>query len=605
MPIPRSGPANREAGPSLSLLWPILVGLLALALQASGLLSPAELLLRDALLRAQPGQRSPKVAVVLIDEAAIRSQGRWPWDRPRLARLVDGLFAAGARGVAIDFLFPEAGEGDADLVRALNQGPSALAAGVDDSGHWLLPDQAFRGLPLGHVSFDLDRDGVVRRFSSTKQLEGRALPALPVAAARLADPGLPVPVGLSLRPAFRTRPIPQVSAAALLEGKPAEALRGRLVFLGASAAGIGDRFITPNAQGGSPEPGVLVEAMSTEAILSKDLLRGTSPLVGGLLGFGLGLLGTLLLASRRPVLVSGASLVVLAPLPISAAALHQLNLELAPLAGMSALALVGLLAASLRWRHARFVLGAAQGRIQELERLQRALAETGRQDAEARRVVAHELKTPLTSVRGLAQLLARFDLSGPERNRVAELVVAETSRLTQMVDALLDLERLRLRNFDREAQALDLSALCLRRAEVLRVGLRREIRIEVEPGLQIQGDGALIERALENLVSNALKFSPEHAPVGVRLRAEGPAAILEVEDRGPGVPLPERVAIFGRFARGTTQSLAPGLGLGLALVAEVAAWHNGSVSVRAGSGEGSGEGSCFQVRLPLILRHSN
>jgi len=83
------------------------------------------------------------------------------------------------------------------------------------------------------------------------------------------------------------------------------------------------------------------------------------------------------------------------------------------------------------------------------------------------------------------------------------------------------------------------------------------------------------------------------------LLAQGGEALLEVEDRGPGVAELERIAIFGRFNRGSAQALAPGLGLGLALVAEAVAWHRGEVLVEAGR---SG-GSLFRVRLPLAPTH--
>lgn len=581
---------------ALKVLWPLLATLLALALHLSGALSSAELLVRDAMIRSLPSKAPSRVAVVLIDEAAIRAEGRWPWNRAQIAHLVDRMFAAGARGVALDLLLPEAREGDAQLAQALNQGPSVLAAGVDDAGAWLLPNPALQGIQLGHVSFDLDRDGVVRRFSATKQMGGRVLPALSMAAARLGDERLPVPVGVILRPAFRRRPIPQISAAALLGSDQGALLRDRIVFLGTSAAGIGDRFVSPISQGGTPEPGVLVEAISAEAILSRDLLHRAPPLLDALLVFGLGCLGTLLLASPRrfPLLI--ASPVLLAPLLLSAASLQFLDLELAPLSELTALLLVGTLVGALRSRQSRRAMGEAQRRIAELEDLQHSLADLRRQEAEARRVVAHELKTPLTSVRGLAQLLAQFDLSGPERNRVAQMVVSETSRLAEMVDALLDLERLRLRDFAKDARALDLSALCLARLEVLRAGTARELTVEVTPGLRVLGDRALLERVLENLVSNAFKYSPEGSPVRVCLRSEGPMARLDVEDEGPGVPVQERGAIFGRFARGSAQGLAPGLGLGLALVSDVVTWHGGSVKVEASSRGGS----CFQVRLPLI-----
>lgn len=570
---------------------------LALLLTLSGALAPVELLVRDALLRNLPSRPAPHVAVVLIDEDAIRAAGRWPWDRAQLARLVDKVFAAGAKGIAMDLLFPEEREGDDLLAQALKKGPSVIATGLDETGRWLPPNQVLRATATGHVSFDLDRDGVVRRFASMKQLGDKVLPAMPVAAARLVDDRLPIPVGMMLRPGFQTRPIPQISAAAVLEFRGVDVLRGRVVFIGTSAAGVGDRFISPISQGGSPEPGVMVEAISAEAILSKDLLHLASPLINAALALALGWLGTLLLASPGrsvPLLAPG---VFLAPLLISALSLNLLHLELAPVTILVALVLIGALMGFARSRRTKVAMSDARTRISELEQLQESLSEIRKQDAEARRVVAHELKTPLTSVKGLAQLLAQFDLSGPERNRVAQMVVSETSRLAEMVDALLDLERLRLRVFERDAQPLDLSALCTVRGDLLRAGTKREIHTEIQADLPVLGDKGLLERVIENLVANALKFSPDDTPILIRLKADGPSACLEVEDHGPGIPIQERERIFGRFARGSTQGLAPGLGLGLALVAEVVNWHGGTVE----ADERAGGGSVFRIRLPLNL----
>lgn len=570
---------------------------LTLLLTLSGALAPVELLVRDAMLRNLPSRPAPNVAVVLIDEDAIRMAGPWPWDRAQLARLVDKVFAAGAKGVAMDLLFPEEREGDDLLAQALKRGPSVIATGLDEAGNWLPPNRVLRSAATGHVSFDLDRDGVVRRFASMKQLGDRVLPALPVAAARLADDRLPVPVGRMLRPGFQTRPVPQISAAAVLESRDADVLRGRVVFIGTSAAGVGDRFISPISQGGSPEPGVLVEAISTEAILSKDLLHLASPVVNALLALALGLLGTLMLASQGRTASLLAPGVVLAPLLISALSLHLLHLELAPVTILVTLVLMGALIGFARSRRTKVAMSDALTRISELEQLQESLSEIRQQDAEARRVVAHELKTPLTSVKGLAQLLAQFDLSGPERNRVAQMVVSETSRLAEMVDALLDLERLRLRAFERDAKPVDLSSLCAQRAAILQAGTTRVILTELQPGLHILGEKALLERVIENLVGNAFKFSPHETPIQIRLRSDGSQATLEVEDQGPGIPLQERGKIFGRFARGSTQGLAPGLGLGLALVAEVVGWHHGTVGVD----ERAGGGSIFRIRVPLNL----
>jgi len=585
----------------LRLLWPAMAALLTLALQGLGVLTSAELLVRDALLRTLPAKPAPVVAVVLIDDAALRRSGPWPWDRAQLAHLVDRVAEAGAKGVVLDLLLPESRGGDDALAMALGRLPSALAVGLDEQGAWVLPTQRLRGAALGHVSFDLDGDGVVRRFSATKQLGGTVLPALPLAAAQLRDAQLPTPVGQVLRPSFRSSPLPTLSAVALLDTRDLAPLRSRVVFIGTSAAGVGDRFVSPVSRGGSPDPGVLIEALSTQAILSGELLQRAPLLVNALLAMALGWLGILLLSgsSRRlPLLAAG---LVFAPLLATAAALQFLYLELAPVAVFLSLLVVGTLMAAHRTHQARLAMGAASSRILELEGLQAVLAEAHVQDAEARRVVAHELKTPLTSVKGLAQLLARFDLSGPERTRVANLVVSETSRLTQMVDALLDLERLRLRDFDRDARSLDVSALVATRVEVLRAGTKRMIQANLGPDLRAMGDQALLDRVLENLVSNAIKFSPEGSPIRISLAGTDAAIELEVEDRGPGIPDAERKKVFGRFARGSTQGLAPGLGLGLALVTEVVTWHRGTVEVE----EGATGGSLFRVRLPSTLHSAH
>lgn len=578
----------------MRLRWPILAGLITLLLQVLGAVDSIEVQVRDAMLRMLPTRPTVSVGVVLIDDDSLQAVGRWPWTRAQLAGLVDAAFAAGAKAVVLDLLLPESAEGDPLLARALVAGPSALAVGLDQRGNWLPPAPGLRGPTLGHVSFDLDRDGVVRRFMSTRQSAERSFPALAVAAARLKEPGLPIPVGIDLRPGFRTRPIPSVPAVDLLRGRGGERLLGRVAFLGASAAGVGDRFVSPVSPGGSPEPGVMIEAASTEAILAGDLLQRSSPLVPAGVALVLGLLASHLLNSSQRFRFLMAAGVVLAPLALALLALQVVHLELSPIAIGVSLAITSTAAGIGRSRRVDSAMLEAGRRIEELEALRSALSESQQQAVEARRVMAHELKTPLASVRGLTQLLAQFELSTEERTRVTDLVVAETSRLAEMVDTLLDLERLRLKPFDRGTRRLELSELIASRAAVLQAGTSRTIYSEIQPGFAVQGDEALLIRVLENLVSNALKFSPEGMPIQIRVRGEGSQVRLEVEDQGPGLAVEDRDRIFRRFDRGSAPGPAPGLGLGLALVAETVAWHRGTVEVA----EGDHGGSVFRVRLP-------
>ncbi|MGK2859257.1 MAG: sensor histidine kinase, partial [Thermoanaerobaculia bacterium] len=240
--------------------------------------------------------------------------------------------------------------------------------------------------------------------------------------------------------------------------------------------------------------------------------------------------------------------------------------------------------------------GTDAGLVERLDELAALVDQRRLSEVESRRVLAHELKTPLASVRGLAQLLAGYRLSEDETQRVVSLIQKEADKLQTMVGSLLEIEKLALRDFDATSAAIDLSRLARERSEMLRAGVAATLVDEIEPGISVRGDGALLERVIDNLVGNAVKFSPGGSPVVLRLLSRGSSAILEVEDKGPGVAEPERARIFQRFARGGAARDTEGLGLGLALVAEVAGWHRGRVDVSPGRVKGS----VFRVTLPLM-----
>ncbi|MCM2317325.1 MAG: ATP-binding protein, partial [Thermoanaerobaculia bacterium] len=229
----------------------------------------------------------------------------------------------------------------------------------------------------------------------------------------------------------------------------------------------------------------------------------------------------------------------------------------------------------------------------KLEQLAAGLREKEQLDAEARRVLVHELKTPLTSIRGMSQLLAEFDLDEAEQKEFTGMVREESDRLATMIERLLDLERLSLRSFDENATSVDLGRLAIERIKFVAAGSGRVIESTVEPGA-VRGDDLLLGRVLDNLLTNALKFSPDDSPVRVRVASAGDQVTIEIEDEGPGVEESERDQIFKRFARGSASHGKSGLGLGLALVAEVVAWHRGHVSIHAGSTGGA----VFRIVLP-------
>lgn len=196
--------------------------------------------------------------------------------------------------------------------------------------------------------------------------------------------------------------------------------------------------------------------------------------------------------------------------------------------------------------------------------------------------LTHELKSPLAAIRGAAELLEE-DLPEPDRQRFAGNIQRQTERLRQLIDKLLrlaDVEQMRALS---QREPVDLSALTrelLQRAEArLRLkGLR--VHDALGAGLTVRGDAFLLGQALQNLLDNAIDFSPAQGELWVRLQKDGDELEWSVRDQGPGVPDYAKAHIFERFyslPRGESQE--KGSGLGLCLVKEVSDLHHGEVQV--------------------------
>lgn len=602
-------------------LWrvaaPVVAGVAVAIVCAWGSLDTFELPARDASLRLRTPRPVSSVAVVAIDEAALHAAGPWPWPRARIAALVDRVAASGARAVAVDILLAEPREGDATLAASLQSARATLVAGLDAEGRWVMPPaELAKSARLAHGMIELDRDGVMRRLSMTKQAGATSLPALSVAMASSMRDDIVIAPGRVVEPGFRARTVkvPVVSAAGLLSGGTSDALRGRSVFIGLTALALGDRAFTPTTVAGRPDAGVVVHAAATESLIAGDVVREVPPAVAGLLGAAL---VALALAWRpRGVARRVATDIALMVVPVAAGAALLVATKLVlPVFALLLVtgAAVGITEVMAVWRlqrggseaAARIASGLGESvpasdasLVDRLDELAGLIEQRRWSEVESRRVLAHELKTPLAAVRGLTQLLAGYRLGEDETKRVVSLIEQETDKLQAMVGSLLEIERLAMREFDATAVPVDLSTLCRDRAELLRAGVAPALVTEIDDGLRARGDAALLERAIDNLVGNAVKYSPAGSPVVLRARKAEGSAVIEVEDRGPGIPEAERAAIFQRFKRGSSAGETEGLGLGLALVAEVAKWHRGGVAVR-GRAE---RGSIFSLSLPLQNR---
>jgi signal transduction histidine kinase len=219
-------------------------------------------------------------------------------------------------------------------------------------------------------------------------------------------------------------------------------------------------------------------------------------------------------------------------------------------------------------------------------------------------IAAHELKTPLTSLLGNVQAMerrAQRDGSLPERElRAAHIINEQAKRLSKMVAALLDISRLEQGKLTIERAPVDLCALVKRIVEEVQPGLAThmvECVIPDESSIIIDGDELRLEQVLQNLISNAVKYSINGGPVRVRVEQRGNTACVAVTDQGMGIPAGDIPRLFERFYRAsnTDEQHISGMGIGLYIVKEIVSMHSGSVGVE--STEGSG--STFTICLPF------
>ena len=210
------------------------------------------------------------------------------------------------------------------------------------------------------------------------------------------------------------------------------------------------------------------------------------------------------------------------------------------------------------------------------------------------RAVSHDLRTPLTAIFGVALTLERTRMELP-RDKSMELLgmlVDKAHKLDRLLADLLDLNRLEHALLEPNRSRTDIGALV--RRVVREVDQLEGWPVSVEIGeLTADVDGPKVERIIENLLVNTTRHTPPGTPVWIRAAAVGPDLELVVEDSGPGVPPELAGTIFEPFRRGTP-GVAPGVGIGLSLVARFAQLHGG----RAWVGERYGGGAAFHVLLP-------
>jgi two-component system sensor histidine kinase GlrK len=236
---------------------------------------------------------------------------------------------------------------------------------------------------------------------------------------------------------------------------------------------------------------------------------------------------------------------------------------------------------------------------ERLDWLRRRLAELEAEKNRFLRHLSHELKTPLTALREGAELL-HDEIGGPllaPQRRVVEIMKDNSIKLQRLIEDLLDYQRALHAAASLEVRLVSLNTVIREAAlphELAAQAKGLRVAIDAESST-LEADPVKLRSIVDNLIGNAVKYTPVGGSVSVLARASGDQALIDVIDSGPGVPAEERESIFDSFFRGRARSSArvEGSGLGLAIAREFVEAHGGRISVLA-----EARGGHFRVALP-------
>jgi signal transduction histidine kinase len=542
--------------------------------------------------------------VVAIDERTLETQGGVARMRPILTNALEKIADAQPATVAIDVILHDAGDPqlDSQLESALRNVPKLILPCELVDGSWEDPLDRWKGVAaaIGHVQREADLlDGVSRQIPLELSSGGQRRWAMALEAYRLSrnqgivespddlqigDLVIPAPRGVGDRALLiRYLPpngIPSISVADLAAKK--DQLRGKTVFLGVTALSAAkDRLVTPS---GEYVAGVAVHAHVFETLARGRFLTraGNLPVLATCLAF---CTAAGLIFAYLPGWAAYASSVVLM------AVAHELPVILfrrgTVFPYFASVAVAGLSAAGAATYQAIFVRRQLTYTESERSRYQRAM-----------QWAAHEMRTPLTSIQGSSEIMARYNLPDEKRHQLSEMINSESKRLSKIIQTFLDVERLAEGHMELKKELFPASEIvqtCISRVTPL--AERKKIALQLDSSVEgvLTGDKELMEYAFYNLLTNAVKYSPASTRVRVFSQFKAGELRLAVEDQGMGMDEKELKNIFQKFYR-TKKAEASGevgTGIGLSIVDQIVSYHGGRISVTSAPGKGS----CFTMVL--------
>ncbi|HEU0123795.1 MAG TPA: CHASE2 domain-containing protein [Bryobacteraceae bacterium] len=566
----------------------------------------------------RPSVWSPESAILALDEDSYEFTQGVRNLRAKMAEALAVVAAAKPRVIALDVVLVDAGQGgeDRQLAQSLGAaGPVVLPCELLPGPRWKLPQPVFlaaaAGL-LGHVHAEPDADGmsrhmpleksgarerhwalsleafrIARGVSITESAEGLDVGPLHIPASR--DAGRLLRIRYLPPDADGNSLIPHVTLRQVLEDpRRAAVFRDKVVFVGATAQSAArDRMMTPYNTS-RPMPGVEIHAHALETLAQGRFFSDSS--------LSLVLLFTALFTVAAGAVFARWSGTLAYSL---GAGLIGLAHALPHLLFLNGIIFPYVAPAAAAW----FAVTCAA--VFQYFRTREQLAETESERSryqQAIQFVTHEMRTPLSAIQGSSELMNRYKLTEEKQKQLSRQIHAESKRLAGMIQTFLDVERLSAGQMNLKREPFPIAALvqtCLER--VLPVAERKSIAIVHHPGpdASVLGDRELMEYAVYNLLTNAVKYSPAETKVDVSASFESGMLSVSVQDQGIGMSADELKKIGQKFyrTRRAEQSGEVGTGIGLSIVQQIIVHHGGRLQVTSSPGHGS----CFTMLVPATI----
>lgn len=212
--------------------------------------------------------------------------------------------------------------------------------------------------------------------------------------------------------------------------------------------------------------------------------------------------------------------------------------------------------------------------------------------------VTHELKSPIAGIKLSLQTIQKRKLTDEQQQTLIGRCIEESDRLNDLCNNMLITSQMEGRQYKRAKEPIDFSELVYESVSAYQTRYPDRFNEQIDEGLDVTGDVTLLQMALNNLLENAIKYTPAGSPIYILLKGEDDKVILQIADGGKGIPEAEKKKIFTKFYRiGDERTRnTKGTGLGLYLASKIVRQHKGKLCVK----ENKPQGAVFEILLPML-----